>query len=121
MTIAYDEDIKSSNINALAWDKGVGYVEFIGGRRFAYTMDRTLFTQMREAKSVGSYFSRNVKGKCPVVWTGYRCDNSPCKSNAQVQGHPGNVVAAGIFRVCPDCAKIDRFSQITFVAIPESR
>lgn len=121
MVIAYDENITSTNIHGVAWDKGIGYVEFMGGRRFAYTMTQELFAQMREAKSIGSFFARNVKGKCPVVWTGYRCNNSPCTKDAHLQGSPGNTPTAGIFRVCTECSKIGRFTGITFTAIPEGK
>ena len=115
--IAYDENFESSNIQGLAWQKGVGYVQFIGGRRFGYTMDKALFTQMRDAKSIGSFFARSVKGKCPVVWTGHACDNSPCKSDATLEGDNG----AGKFKVCAPCSKIPRFAAITFSPIPEGK
>lgn len=113
--IIYDHDISSSNIHGLAWEKGIGYVEFMGGRRFAYTMSKEIFDQMRAAKSIGTFFSRNVKGKCPVVWCGFGCDNSPCKSDATLQG----IVAGGKFHVCGPCSQIPRFAGITFSPIPE--
>lgn len=123
MKLAYDYDIKSSNIVALAYDQaaGVGYIQFGGNRRFGYKMPKTLFDQMKADKSVGGYFAKMVKGKCPVVWNGYACDNSPCQKDATLLGHPGNDPKVGLFRVCEGCSKTPRLSQITFTAIPETR
>lgn len=117
--LAYDCDLKSSNIHGLAYDKqaGLGYVEFNGGRRFAYAMPQKLFDEMRAAKSIGSFFARNVKGKCPVAWVGQCCDNSPCRENASLQGE----VAGVKFVVCTPCSKAPRLHAITFYPFPESK
>lgn len=114
--IAYDA-VVSSNIRALGFEKGVGYVEFIGGRRFAYTMTKAMFDEMKAAKSIGSYFAKNVKSKCPVVWTGHCCDNSPCKANATLVA----AANAPAFKLCDPCSKIPRFINVAFSPIPESR
>lgn len=111
-------DVASSNIRALGFEKGVGYVEFTGGRRFAYKMTKTLFTQMEQAKSIGSFFAANVKKICPVVWSGHCCDNSPCKSDAMLLG---TVPGLPQFRVCEPCSKNPRFAEVVFTAIPEEK
>lgn len=115
------QDVASSNIRALAFDKDVGYVEFGSGRRFAYSMNKKMFDELAGAKSIGTYFARNVKGKCPVVWNGYCCDNSPCKNDATKIGHPGDDAQAGLFHVCDACASVPRFQGITLKPIPESK
>lgn len=120
--IRYQDVIGSSNIRGLAWENGVGYVEFMAGRRFAYTMPFDLFEKMRTATSVGSFFARNVKGKCPVVWNGHACANSPCKNDATQVGHPGNDARIGVFHVCDDCAATaPQLRAITFKPIPETK
>lgn len=116
MAIKY-QDVISSNIRAVAWEKGIGYLWFGNGRRFAYTMAKELFDQMKAAASIGSFFSRMVKGKCPVVWNGWACDNSPCQENATLQAGEGKAVS---FRVCATCSTAPRFEKITFTPIPES-
>ena len=113
--IVYDEKIKSSNIRGIAWAKGIGYVEFHGGRRFAYTMSLALFNDMKAAPSIGTFFSKNVKGKCPVSWDGYCCDNSPCKRDATV----GAGAATIAFRICEECSKDPRFKDILFTPIQQ--
>lgn len=114
--IVYDHDIKSTNIQAVSWQKGIGYIQFMGGRRFAYTMSKQLFDDMKSASSVGSYFARNIKGKCPVVWNGHACDNSPCQADAVMIGEVGG----GKFHVCSACADHPRFEKVVFSPIPES-
>lgn len=110
MTVTYDA-VHSTNIRALGYADGVGYVEFNGGRRFAYKMERGVFDQMKADRSIGGFFSKNVKGKHPVVWHGHCCDNSPCKRDATKQ------VAAGspAFVLCDTCVKDPRFGQLVFV------
>lgn len=104
---------KSSNIEGLAYDQkgGVGYVEFIGGRRYAYSMAFDLFQQMQSAKSVGTFFAAQVKGKCQQVWQGERCNNSPCSNDAVHQ----SVAAGQRFCICEYCRENElRFRGIEF-------
>lgn len=115
--LAYDRNFTSSNIHGLAWANGIGYVEFAGGRRFGYSMPKTLFDEMRNAKSIGSFFARNVKGKCSVVSVTIGCNNSPCQADAALQGE----IAGGKVHVCTACSKIPRMAQVVFTPIPESR
>lgn len=117
MTIAYDQNFESSNIQGLAYDKkaGLAYVEFKGGRRFAYKMTATIFKEMRDAKSIGSFFAKNVKGKCAVAWVGACCDNSPCRDDATLQGE----VAGNKFVVCESCSQIARMANVQFSPIPD--
>ena len=110
MAIAYDH-VHSSNIRALGYANGVGYVEFNGGARWGYTMERGTFEEMKAAKSIGGYFSKNIKGKTPVAFRGHCCSNSPCKRDATkaVTGRqPG-------FVLCDECAKEPRFGQLVFI------
>lgn len=112
--IAYDELFTSTNIRGLAFVNGVAYVEFHGGRRFAYSMSLEMFNEMRGAKSIGGYFSKMVKGKRPVFWDGYRCDNSPCKNDAAYRaGH----AAMPAFYICAPCSKDPRFKDIVFTPV----
>ena len=60
-----------------------------------------LFTEMKTAKSVGGFFSKNVKSKLKVVWDGFGCDSSPCQQDATLQAE----VAGNKFRVCESCSK----------------
>lgn len=110
MTVTYDA-VHSTNIRALGYAGGVGYVEFNGGRRFAYRMDRPLFDQMKADRSIGGFFAKNVKGKCEVVWNGHCCDNSPCMSDATKQV----TSRSPSFVLCDVCAKDPRFGQLEFV------
>lgn len=112
--IAYDESFTSSNIRGLAWANDIVYVEFHGGRRFAYTMSLAMYNEMRAAKSIGSYFSKMVKGKRPVFWDGHRCDNSPCKNDAAYRAGPETTPA---FYICDPCAKDPRFKNIVFTPL----
>jgi KTSC domain len=119
MTVSY-EDVTSSNIRAVGFEKGVGYIWFGSGRRFAYKMDRKLFDAMKAAASIGSFFARMVKKECPVVWNGWGCDASPCRNDATLVGHPGNDPKVGTFRVCDSCAKTQgQLQNITLTPIPD--
>ena len=82
--------VESSNISALAYDGAIGYVQFNNGRRFGYTMPKSLFDQLMAAKSKGSFFAKAIKGKCDVAFTGWKCDNSPCERDAIYVGRPAN-------------------------------
>lgn len=79
--------VKSSNISALAYADGKGFVEFHGGRRFAYAMPESLFEEMAGADSIGSFFARHVKGKFEVAATSMRCGHPGCGDDA-VSGAP---------------------------------
>jgi hypothetical protein len=121
MTRIHYHDVTSSNIKGLYFDaKGkVAYVEFLGGRRFAYSMSKEMFDAMRDAKSIGSYFARNVKSACPVVWSGFRCDNSPCTEDATLLG---TIAGNGpVFRACDACSKIPRFTGVVFAPLQEKK
>jgi hypothetical protein len=113
------KDVSSSNIQALAYADGKGFVEFGGGRRFAYTMPRAVFNEMESAKSIGSYFARNVKGHYEVAWTGQRCSLMSCRNDATLAGE----VAGGKFFLCDACSKDGRYTgfQFTPYAPPEAR
>ena len=102
------KDVDSSNIQALAYSDGKGFVEFGGGRRFAYTMPKSVFDAMMTAKSIGSYFAREVKGKYPVAWTGQRCNLMSCRNDATLTD------AAGKFHCCDACSKAGHLSTTTF-------
>ncbi len=80
--------VRSSNIAALAYADGKGWVEFHGGRRFAYVMPESLFTEMAEAVSIGSFFARHVKGKFEVAATSHRCVHPGCQEDAIPTGSP---------------------------------
>lgn len=109
MTIAYDA-VHSTNIRALAFNDGIGYVEFNGGRRFAYRMPRELFDKMKADRSIGGFFAKNVKGKCPVVWNGHCCDASPCQRDAEWKSIPPQRE----FTLCGSCFRDPRFRGIAF-------
>lgn len=111
--VAYDA-VMSSNIAALGYGDGVGYVEFNGGRRFGYAMPLDVFTAMKTAKSIGAFFAKNVKGVFRVTGTWQRCDSSPCSHNATVHG----VVAGIAFRLCDTCAADPRHTGLTLTPIP---
>lgn len=102
-------DVKSSNLKAIAFEKGAAYVEFVSGRRFAYTMDRAAFDAFKasEKDSIGSYFARHIKSKCPVAWNGWRCSASPCAEDATVQTESAGVK----FYLCPACSKLPIFTR----------
>jgi hypothetical protein len=104
--------VASSNIQALAYANGTAYVEFNGGRRFAYSMPRKVFDEMRAAKSIGAYFSKTVKGKYDVVWRGYHCDLSPCQNDATITGS----INGQRFSLCDICGKDARYSNIELTA-----
>lgn len=106
--------VVSSNISAVAYDDGKGYVEFHGGRRFAYAMPKAVFDEMLAAKSIGGFFAKGVKGKFAVAWTGQRCSNSPCEKDATQQG----TVAGIAVQVCDACAGIPRLAGVTLQPIP---
>jgi KTSC domain len=107
--------VESSNIRALAYDNGVAYVEFHGGRRFAYTLPRKVFDEMTAAKSIGGYFSKNVRSKYAVYWHGCRCDLSPCQNDATVTGS----VNGTKFSLCDECGKAARYSQVKLTPLVE--
>lgn len=111
------KDVLSSNIQALAYSDGNGFVEFSGGRRFAYTLPKTVFDAMMTAKSIGSYFAREVKGKYPVSWTGQRCNLMSCRNDATLEADGSK------FALCDSCSKDPRFSTTTFkpYAPPEAK
>lgn len=115
-TPRYIEVKNSSNVMGLAYDHvgGTAYVEFIGGRRYAFSMAHAIFDNLRTAKSVGTFFARNVKGKYPSPWNGQRCSSSPCQEDATLQG----AVAGGVFWVCEKCSKLPPFVGIEFIPIP---
>ena len=102
------KDVDSSNIQALAYADGKGFVEFNGGRRFAYTMPQAVFTTMAEAKSIGSYFAREVKGKYPVAWTGQRCNLMSCRNDATLTEVDGK------YHCCDGCSKSPHLAAIKF-------
>lgn len=55
---------KSSNIARFGWgDNGKLFVEFKDGPRWEYDAPRRVFDQMKKAKSVGSFFYAQVRGK----------------------------------------------------------
>lgn len=107
------KDVDSSNIQAVAYADGKGFVEFFGGRRFAYTMPKMVFDEMVAAKSIGSYFARNVKGRYEVAGTSQRCNLMSCREDATLQGD----VAGGKFYVCGKCAKTGPYANTTLVPI----
>lgn len=118
MKIAYDH-VHSSNIRALGFSKGVGYVEFNSGARWGYEMSLKTFNELKGAKSIGSYFAKAIKGKAKVVFRGQCCSNSPCKNDAVSQA-----AAAGItFYLCEEHAKEPRFDNrtITPYVAPEAK
>lgn len=106
--------VTSSNISALAYADGVGWVEFHGGRRFGYQMPKAAFDAIAAAKSIGSHFAREVKGKFAVASTSQRCSNSPCQADASLVGEAGGVP----FFVCDACRKGERLAAIVFSPIP---
>lgn len=56
----------SSNIARYGFsDEGKLFVEFKAGARWEYDAPRSVFEKMKKAKSVGSFFSRSVKGQFP--------------------------------------------------------
>lgn len=56
------ETVVSSNIEAVAWHGGDMYVRFHFGRVYKYDdVEKRVFLSCRDARSVGSYFIRNVK------------------------------------------------------------
>lgn len=107
------KDVDSSNIQALAYADGKGFVEFFGGRRFSYTMPKNVFDEMSSAKSIGSYFARNVKGKYEVAGTSQRCNLMSCREDATLQAE----VAGGKFFVCDKCSKVGPYARTTFAPI----
>lgn len=109
------KDVSSSNIQALAYADGKGFVEFAGGRRYAYIMPRSEFNAMASAKSIGSYFARNVKGKYEVAGTSQRCNLMSCREDAVFVG----TVAGGTFHVCESCSKDSRYTDFQFTPIAQ--
>lgn len=112
----YQRVLKSTNIEGLAYDSkgGVGYVEFIGGRRYAYSMPLGVFHQMQNSPSVGKFFAAQVKGKFQQVWQGQRCNNSPCSNDAEFQAD----IAGTTIRVCAYCREHEpRFRGVPFGGI----
>lgn len=109
------KDVDSSNIQALAYADGNGFVEFMGGRRFSYTMPKKVFDEMAAAKSIGSYFARNVKGKYEVAGTSQRCNLMSCREDATLRGE----VAGGKFHVCDKCSKIGPYANVTLIPISQ--
>lgn len=106
--------VVSSNIAALAYADGIGFVEFHGGRRFSYDMPKALFDQMAAAKSIGAFFAREVKGKCQVTGSSHRCSNSPCQTDATLAGIAGGVP----FFVCDACRNAPQLAGIELKPIP---
>jgi hypothetical protein len=82
--------VGSSNIAALAWDadKGWGWVQFKGGSKFAYDMPQSLFDEMAEATSVGTFFARHVKSKFKVMATWQACGIEGCAAEALPNAKP---------------------------------
>lgn len=107
MRISY-HDVESSNIKAIAYDKGKGYVEFLSGRRFAYEMPLELFNKMKAAPSIGGFFSKHVKNTCVVAWNGWHCSASPCQEDAAFASEAATVK----FYLCAKCAELPKFTGI---------
>lgn len=111
------KDVSSSNIQALAYADGKGFVEFHGGRRFAYTMPLAVFNEMASAKSIGGFFAKAVKGKYPVASTSQRCNLMSCRNDATLQP----VESAGKFVLCQACSKDPRYGGIAFKPIEKDQ
>jgi len=59
--------VKSSNIESIGYDPGTQamQVKFIGGKTFEYAgVTRPEFEAMQSAKSIGSYFGKNIRNRC---------------------------------------------------------
>lgn len=110
------QDVKSSNIRAVAYQNGLVHVEFHGGRRFTYGhVPKETFDEMMAAKSIGSFFAKSIKGKFPVAARAQRCDDSPCPENATVTG----LVASQRIHLCDECSKNARFTGLALTPIEQ--
>lgn len=108
------KNVHSTNISALAYADGIGFVEFHGGRRFGYSMPLKVFEAMGAAKSIGGYFAKEVKGKYPVAVTAQRCNLMSCDRDAVLQGKSSTTT----FVVCEPCSKSTHLADIVFGPIP---
>ena len=115
MTAPVYKPVTSSNINAMAYDRGTAYIEFRGGKRFAYSMPRKAFDELAAAKSIGTHFAKMVKGKYEVKWRGQRCDLMSCPNDATMTGS----VNGQRFHLCDECGKDARYSNVTLTPLPE--
>jgi hypothetical protein len=109
--------VTSSNINSTAYANGTSYIEFNGGRRFAYSMPRKVYDEMLAAKSIGTYFAKMVKGKYVVTWQGQRCDLMSCPNDATMTGS----VAGNRFCLCDDCGKAAMYSTVKLTPLAECK
>lgn len=117
MTTPIYKPVTSSNINATAYANGAAYIEFNGGRRFAYSMPRKVYDEMLAAKSIGTYFAKMIKGKYEVKWRGQRCDLMSCQNNATMTGS----VAGNRFCLCDECGKAAQYSTVTLTPLAEDK
>jgi hypothetical protein len=63
-------EVKSSLISSIGYDEDQKEltVEFKKGGTYGYRpVPHAVFTAMQEAKSVGSFFLRNIKGQYPCI------------------------------------------------------
>jgi len=63
-------------------------VQFKGGSKFAYDMPESLFNEMAEADSVGTFFARHVKSKFKVMATWQACGLEGCAAEAMPDVKP---------------------------------
>lgn len=112
MTLHY-QPVSSSNLRAVGFQDGIGYVEFHSGARWGYEMPRKLFDEMLEAKSIGTFYAMLIKSRCKVSWTGHCCSLSPCKADATLTGE----VSGNKFFLCDTHAKDSRYAGISFQSI----
>ena len=58
--------VSSSNISSIGYENGTLYVEFHGGRLYAYSgVPESVYRNLMAASSHGSYLATHVKGVYP--------------------------------------------------------
>jgi hypothetical protein len=57
------EEVQSSNIKAVAFEKDKLYVTFLNGKSYSYDATEDDYKQLMESASKGKHFNTNIKGR----------------------------------------------------------